>query len=284
MPDDVNLSNPLPSVSGNAAPTGTPPGSGGNGQTPPPASAPEQWRAGPNAPAWARGKSADELLALSVQMAAALQAPPAAAPVAAPALPTDDDFINRPSESATRIADARMASALNPVQAALESFAATQAQTVRSLAAERHKAEFGRWGAEIDTLMQTVRPEQRTLDNYEKVVTFVRGQHTDELVEARARELMAAGGLTERSGGGAGLPTGTPGAILDLSKLPGGMAEAAQRAGLTTQQVMDFCRATNTTPQKWMEDMQNMKVFTQTAPFTFEMKGEALGLTRQFSE
>lgn len=244
----------------------------------------QPWTAPANHPIEAfRGKSATEILSYAERLAAAVPPTPAPTPVAsaAPVMPTDDDIINRPREAVGMIADARLQSALNPVNQALQNFASMQASTMRMLAEQRFGDDFKRWGAEIDGLMQSAAPEQRTLDNYERVVKYVRGNHMDELVTDRARAMMATGSLGERSMGSNGLPVGNPGG-LEVEKLHPGAQELMRKHNVNEQVVRDFCKVNGWTVERWMSEAQNGKVFTQDTPFSFTMKDESLGITRQF--
>lgn len=219
------------------------------------------------------------------QMARALATPqtPAPATPAQPGMPTDETWINKPSDAAAQIADARIAAAMAPALTGLQSMAQMQATTMRALASERFKDTFLRWGPEVDTLMANVAPEQRTLDNYEKVVKYVRANHEDEIVQERARAMMAAGGLSERSGGLTGVP-GTNPVIYDPDKLPAGMGEVAKRHGLTENMVVEWCKKNGWTTERWMTEFNNGKVFTSTSPFTSEMNDQQLGIARQYGE
>src|SRR5438105_397316 len=78
---DSNQSSPSPTSGlSSPAPSGTPT------SAPAPApSPPSPWRAGPNAPAWARDKTADEILGIANQLVEGLGRPSAPAPSPAPA-------------------------------------------------------------------------------------------------------------------------------------------------------------------------------------------------------
>src|SRR5207237_369510 len=76
MPNEPsNATNPTSGLS-SPAPSGTPT----NAPAPAP-SPPSPWRAGPNAPAWARDKTADEILGIANQLVEGLGRPSAPAPV-----------------------------------------------------------------------------------------------------------------------------------------------------------------------------------------------------------
>lgn len=248
-----------------------------------PASGTSPWIAPPTAPEWAKGKTADEILALASEMANVIQRPQPAPPSPTPApradgLPSDEDWMRMPTDAAARVANAQFA----PFKESMNGLAQMQAQTIRALAAQQYGDDFRRWSPEIDTAMAGVPLEQRTLDNYEKVVQFVRGKHVTELVEERARQMMTQGGLGERSGGsngGVGVPI--PGTY-DPNKLPAGLGEVAKSKGLTEGMVQDFCRKNGWTVEKWMNEVQSGKVFTSVSPFSGEMRDDQLGITREY--
>lgn len=240
-------------------------------------------------PTWAQGRTAQEVLTLATQMAAAL---PTAAPTPPPApqftapsgqvpsLSLADEFLLRPEEAAKKVADQvfadRMAPALQGVQNIATQFASVQ----RHLAAQQFAPEFRKYGPEIDSLMASVPAEARTLENFEKVVTFIRGKYRDD-PDLRSGGLAPQAGLGARSGGSGGI--GTPTASgLDFEKLPQGLGKVAERVGLTEAMVLDYCKATHTTPQAWMEAALNDKVVTSVAPFSFQIKPEHLGVKRAF--
>lgn len=255
---------------------------------PTPAGTPAPWTAPANAPEWARGKTADEILAISTQMAnsLAVQQPPA--PVQRPApqpngMPTDDQWISRPNDAAAAIADARVAQALAPALAGMQGLAVQGAMQSRFMAAQQMQDVFGKYGHEVDTLMKDVPLEARTLDNWVKVAKYVRGEHMEEFATERAKQMMANGGLGERSGGVTGVP-GTVPNVYDPAKLPAGMGEVAQRHGMTEAMVTEWCKKNGWTTEKWMNEMNNGKVFTSTSPFTMEMRDDQLGIKRQYGE
>lgn len=272
-----NASNAVPET---PQPNAPPAASAPAGSSP----APEPWRAPPTAPAWAAGKTAEEILAQNVALAEELQRrTQPAAPTPAPTMPTDDMWISRPSDAAAQIADARAAQLVAPAMEGLKNMANLVAGQTRGLAAQQFQTEFTKWGAEIDAAMATVPVEQRTLDNYEKVVKYVRGNHVEEYAMERAKQMMANGGLGERSGGNPGAP-GTPAGTFDASKLAPGFSELCARHGVTEATVQDWCRRTGTTVEKWMNDAQNNKVFTSQSPFSWEMRDDQLGITRNYGE
>lgn len=278
-------------TSPNAAPTANAPSAPPS--SPPASGPPAEFRFGSdaNVPEWARGKTATEVLNLASTMADALRAnqplppPPPAAPPAQPPTtpgnPTLDDWIVRPDEASRRVAESVFADKLAPAIQGIQGIAQQFASTQRMLAETKFADDFRRWAPEIDAVMAQVAPEQRTVDNYEKVVKFVRGNHVEEIAVERAKQLLAQGGVGERSGGSGFGGTASPSGV-DLTKLPHGVGEIARAKGITEGVVLEFCKATGTPPEKWMEMALNNQVVTSTAPFTFEVNADKLGVRRGF--
>lgn len=284
MSTPVAPQNPTNEPSSSAAPPPTVPAGGASPSTP--------WKAGDQHPEWMRGKSADEVAALAMQMADALrlgvkrpEEPPPPANGNGPRMPSNDDWITQPTAAAAAVADSRFASALDPFQRSVEGMAQMMATTQRELAQQQFKDEFARWAPEIDGLIGQFapKPEQRTLDNYKRIITYVRGQHVDELATEKARAMLATGGLGERSGGSNGMTVPLHASALQADKL-GSMGKLMEQQGVTEAMVTDFCRKNNMTVDDWAKAVTENKLFTSVAPFQMQMKEEMLGAKRQFAE
>lgn len=228
-------------------------------------------------------------MALAERGAEALQAgAPKPAPVQtatgpAPTGPSINDWIERPTEAAQQVADTRLAAALGPMEKALAAATAMNATTQRALAARDHADAFAKWGPEIDGHMAQVAPEHRTLDNYGKVVKFVMGNHLDELVEAKAKAMLASGGLGERSGGSNGVTAGETGAF-DPAKLDPAIRALCEKHGIDRGTVREFCRKNNMTEEAWVNGMAAGKMFTSASPFSATMTDAQLGIKGVFGE
>ena len=270
MPDEAQTPNGTPpSDPSNAPPSSTPAGSA-------------EFRFGAEAPEWARGKTANEVLNLATSMADTLQRVQPPKPQAAPApqaqpvqMPYTDEWLVQPEKATQRVVGDMM----TPMVQGLQSMTQQFASTARMLAESKFGDEFRRYGPEIDTLMAEVPPENRTLENYAKVVTYVRGSHFEELAKEKAPSLLQ-GAVGERSGvGGVG---GATASGVAFDKLPHGVGEIARQKGLTESMVRDFCKATGMKESDWMEMALNDKMVTSTAPFTFEVNANSLGVKRGF--
>lgn len=228
------------STNGSSAPTSTAPGG---------TNAPAEWRAGDNAPAWARGKSAEEILGIANSLVDAL--PTATTPAAAPAQPgasaapasgavdiADDDYIN--GATLKRILATRQ-----PDTSGAEFMASTNLHLVR----QEYAKDFDRFGPELSALIAKVPPNLRTLDNLRQVVKMVRSDHVDELARERAQELVADMAPTIRSGGApaVGAPVSKD-VSLESEKIPAEWKRRATAAGIDENTVAEFCRANDMTP------------------------------------
>lgn len=272
----------------------TPPQPGAASTTPPasgvpPAPSASEFRFGNDAtvPEWARGRSAAEVLTLATQMAAVLPSAGASAvtgtgsPPATPVPEGAPDWFQAPDAAAARLRD----DVLSKVTRGFEETAAQNAANARAIAARLYDKEFGRWAPEIDLLASRIPATQRTVENYENLIRIVKANHLEELATERAKELVAAGGVMgERSGGNGAIPGAAPSRVLDFEQLGPAAKEAAQRHGLTEQQVLDFCRKTGWPVEKWVEATKSGKVVTSETPFEFQLTEEAVGVRRQFSD
>ena len=259
----------------------------------PPASGTPEFRFGTSSdvPEYARGKTAQEVLKITETLAQAVrtqnpapppppqyQPPQYPQPGNVPSLSLADEFLLRPEEATKKVFAEQMAPALQGIQNMAGQFASVQ----RTLASQQYATEFAKYGPEIDSLMANVPVEARTLENYEKVVTFIRGKYLNEFAElARQQNVARQTGLGERSGGSGQFGTPNPTGV-DFERLPQGMGKVAERAGLTEAQVVDFCKATGITPTQWMEQYLSEKVVTSVAPFSFQVRPEQVGVKRAF--
>jgi len=212
---------------------------------------------------------------------AAVAAPAAQVSAGPPGMPTDDDFIRAPRESTERFFAAQSEKFLAPQ---ITSLMQQNASSARALATQMYPDDFKRWAPEIDSIMVAAPLSQRNLDSYEKVVTFIRGKHMqDVLAEQKQKWSSEVGALGERSGGS---PVGGVGGavkVYDPEKLQETVRIAAQRHGLTEQQVREFCAKTGTSIEKWVEMANDNKLVTSESPFQFQLTEASLGIGRQFA-
>lgn len=235
------------STNGSSVPTSAPPGG---------TNAPAEWRAGDNAPAWARGKSAEEILGIANSLVDALPSAAAAAPApaqsGAPAANggsvdvADDDYIN--GATLKRILATR-----GQDTSSHEFMASTNVHILK----QECRDDFDKYGPEISGLIANIPAHQRTLDNMRMVVRLVRGNHVDELARERAQQLVAEMAPTIRSGGApaVGAPVSRD-VSLESEKIPAEWKRRANAAGITESVVDEFCRANDMSPAAFYKQFE----------------------------
>lgn len=140
---------------------------------------------------------------------------------------------------------------------------------------QKYTQEFQKWGPELNGYIATLPLEQRTLDNLDRVVQFVRGNHWQDLqreAEQKAREQILAEmnqpGLRSSGAPGAGpVPTATTEFTLANEQLPQEWRKRAMETGLTDQTIADFCRSNDMTVEQFYKDLLLPgKVLTDARP------------------
>lgn len=98
-----------------------------------------------------------------------------------------------------------------------------------------------------------------TLDNLATAVKLVRGNHYEDLVNDRARELAANQGLTLRTDGSpAGSGPINKALTLESEKLPSDYKEKLAKAGISESTVREFCRSTGQTMEQWFTNAEKL--------------------------
>ena len=213
---------------------------------------PPRWTAGQHSPF--AGKSAEEILGIAeaqaqmlarpIQVQAQPQAPMMAMDI------NDDDYID--GRKFKQLA-ARWANNANYVD-----FGARQQAAGALLAAVemRRSDDFKRWGAEIRAELAKLDPTNWTIDNLNIVVDIVKSRHVEELAQERAARLAKEAYPTIRSGSGGsgnGAPYRPP--TLNDEGVPREWAQAARAAGITEQQVWEFCQQAGISEEQYYKDL-----------------------------
>ena len=213
---------------------------------------------------WLRGRTADEAGNLfnniytgmlgdtpTPQMAnpapVAPVPPPAPAPVAN-ALPSEDDWITNPQAATTKYIEHLQQTQLNPM---LDQQASQLGSMARNQVVVQEKESFDRWAPEIDQLIGSIDPRQRTIENIQMAVDLVKGRHAHEISQAAVKaevERLQETGFSMRADGtvspvGAG-PSAPDGIDLDMDKLPPKYAEVLQRNNVTVPVLREFLQKT----------------------------------------
>lgn len=201
-------------------------------------------------PSWAVGKTADEVLKMTIALNDTVvrgtpQAPPTpiASPPAPPSPGIDPDLMYRDAAAYTaqviaeaeRRADARIAAASQGFGAPMSSMAREQART--------HRPEiWAKYGPEIDTLMAEISgPARLNVDIWKRAVNMVASDHIDEIARERAETLIRSGDVGGlRTSGGVLDPSGAS-VLSPVRKLFADNDSAIQtykEAGLTASDVI----------------------------------------------
>ena len=240
---------------------------------------PFRFAQGPGVPPWAVGKTNQEVLAMSVQMAEALQTvqptrnptqqQPVQQPVAAvqPTMPTQDDYTLDPIAATQRTLEYNYGLRVQPV---LDQLAAQMAGTGRQVAQMQHPEEFKRWAPEIDQLIVNVPSQQRTAELYSQAVRLVKANHLDELVAERAREQMGAS-VGDRTSAGGAIASGTV-ATVDLTKLSPAYKAAMDAMGIGPGELHEFLGKTGQTMEQFVESANRNQVITDVS---YDKKGRS---------
>jgi len=146
--------------------------------------------------------------------------------------------------------------ALSQVSPWLKQVADQQATVSYNIAKREHTNVFSKYEPEIIQVLQRVPRENWTLDVIENAVTFVKGKHVDELTADKVRALEQTMTTTMRSTGRAGLPSDSHNqetVASSLDKAPEAWRVHAKAVGITENEVWEFCRNTDTTPEEFFK-------------------------------
>jgi hypothetical protein len=120
----------------------------------------------------------------------------------------------------------------------------------------RRADDFRRWGMEIRQELVKLDPGNWTLDNLNIVVDIVKSRHIDELAAEKAQRLVSESHPTIRSGSG-GTGSGVPykQQTMDSEGVPREWTQAAKAAGISEQQIWEFCQAAGISEQQYYADL-----------------------------
>lgn len=238
MPDPSPTVPPTPTPSplpGGETTSASPPTS-----TPP---APAVWRAGDDAPAWARGKTGPEIVAFTQQLADSVARPNAPAPVQQGTQPmpidpsayaTGQDIINAQNQAVSQFAP--------QMQRFAEQNAALMYRQVQT--DPRFTDVFQKYGPEVSGYLGRIPKEQWTVDILEGAAKLVKADHLDELARERADRIIQGMEPTIRPTGGGTTPVqSNKDLTLQSDKLPPDWAERAKKVGLDERTLDEFCFA-----------------------------------------
>ena len=124
---------------------------------------------------------------------------------------------------------------------------------------QKYARDFAKYGPEIQATLTNVPKEQWTLDTLERVVKFVRSDHITDLAREELERLQGEMAPTMRSTGGAGSglsPQTNNDRTLQSEKIDAGWRERAAKAGLTEQQLDDFCAKNDMTRDQFFRSFE----------------------------
>ena len=254
------MSVPVPPLNVNSEPTtpsSPPPGGISTSATPSAPAAPARF--GENAPAWARGKTAEEVLGIADQMVQSFgrtaTPPPAPPPAPDPNARTvgDDDYIT--GKDLRTI----LASATRQVEPAINQGVELGASANLAYVRRDHADVFQRYGPEIAQKLATVPKHLWSLDNLETIVKLVKVDHLDDIVREQAQRVASTMEPTIRSnvGGGSG-PVPVKEHSLESEQIPGEWKQRALQAGVTEATVREFCASNEITPEQFYKQFEHL--------------------------
>ena len=238
MPDNVPTPTAPPAP---PAPSSTPLGTTVGGA---PVSVP--WRAPSGAPAWAQGKTPEEILGIADAAMSILNerkgtVPP---PTAVPEPTTDFGFADE-----DYITGAQLKQLVERIGAPTRDTAELAASATLGVARQQFAQDFTKYGAEISGMLATVPKNLWTLDNIGKVVKMVRSDHLAEIIAQERANFTSGMEPTLRSSGAAApaAPVSRENS-LESEEIPAEWKRRASAAGVTERVVDEFCRANDMTP------------------------------------
>lgn len=239
-------------ITGDPSSSGAPSGAPDQGGPPGTTADPPRWTAGAHS-AFA-GRSAEEILGIAEAQAAMLNRP---VQVQMPQQQqrfdldiNDDDYVD-----GRRLKQLAAQFGRNPNT--IDYGARQQAAGALLATVEMRRAEdFRRWGMEIRQELVKLDPGNWTLDNLNIIVDIVKSRHIDELAAEKAQRLVSESHPTIRSGSGGsagGVPYRQP--TMDSEGVPREWASAAKAAGISEQQIWEFCQQAGITEQQYYSDL-----------------------------
>lgn len=263
MPMPVRpMSTPVPPENVPAPPPSSAPAGSStpNASAPAPSSTPAEYTFGADAPAWARGRSASEILGLVEKQNAALQQyvqqPPAPQPqptYQAPqayAPPAPDDYVT--GQTLEQYGE-RFSQRFQPD---LQHVVNMQADMALDLVKRENAEHFARYGPEIYANLASLSDKRAwTVDNLRKVVKITLVDHLDDLARERAARIASEMEPTLRSTGAGGSPITHQQAdhTLQSEKLPSDWRERAAKVGLTEQALNEFCQVNGMSREQFLD-------------------------------
>lgn len=213
---------------------------------------------------WARGKTVEEVLAVTRTLMQSVAKPfqPQAPhqPPPAPSAPIDQEGYITGAQAQSLQRDA-LAQLQPQYQQAVDLAASGNLGIVQQVFA----SDFAKFGPEIMTELAAVPKTAWSVDNLKRIVKFVKSEHLEEIAGERAQQLLNQMEPTMRSIGGAGsapVPaTPQDGFKAQWEKLPPEWRQKAEKEGITESVVREFCQGNEgMTPQDFFKQFANTAI------------------------
>jgi len=269
MPELVQ--SPTPGSAISSTPPGTTVPAPTSPPTTPPAAAtatPLPYRFGNEVDEWARGKTPEEVLAVtrtlmnSVAKPFQQQPPQQQYQAPAPAAPTAIDLEGYVTGAQAQAIQRDALAQIRPqYETAIDLAASGNLRVVR----QQYERDFAKYAPEIMAKLATIPKASWSVDNLETIVKLVKVDHLDEIAGERAQQLAQQMEPTMRSIGGAGsapVPQTQPdGFKAQWEKLPPEWRAKAEKEGITETVVEEFCRGNEgMTPQDFFKQFGNRAI------------------------
>ncbi len=228
---------------------------------------------------WARGKTAEEILADAGRMNDTLDTfVRTGAQPQPPQPPTQPQYQQPPQQQPITNEDYVTGGQLNAwgqqavgqiapqVNRAIEMAASANLDLVK----RDNALIWQKYGPELNELLVKVPVWERTVDNLRMVTDFVRGRHVEELASERASRLVADMGPTIRSGGGSSggaggfqAPSTNESSILGNEKVPASWRDMAAKVGLDERAIDGYLQANGMTREQFVEQFNRGGIVTE---------------------
>ncbi len=168
--------------------------------------------------------------------------------------PQDDEYV---TAAHLRQAQQQAVAQMSPWLATV----ADQQATMSYNLAKREDAEiFKKYEPEIISVLQRIPRQNWTLDAVKNAVTYVKGNHVNELLAEHTRKIESTMAGTMRSTGRAGSPTDSPNPdtiAARLAKTPASWLARANRMGINETDVLLFCQANDMTADEFFKQFEH---------------------------
>lgn len=253
--------------SGTSQPSGTSPSQVASGGTQAANQPVSEFRYGADAPAWAQGKTAAEVLGIAEQQNSVIRGyiqtgqPPQQPTYQPPVQPPPADQGFNQTEFVTGADIQRFAPKM------IQDAVTPQLQAVINMTAEGNLAHvqrdnatiFQKYGPEVNIKLANVPKNLWTVDNLRTVVNLVRADHVDEIASEQASRLVAGMGESLRSNGSPTPPVaqGEQKYTLKNQEINPELKRRAAQTGLSDAAIDEFCRANDMTREQWFKGFDN---------------------------